>query len=73
MHVAAAHVRDPSVSINVDTDSPCAAQQRRKAYADAAQIGYRAGAAHLWFPGLGCLRAEGRGYAGLYVRYAIPR
>ena len=69
MHVAAVQFSDPSVTIQFDTDSKNAAIQRKRAYADAAKQGYLVGSAHLSFPGLGHLRAEGKGYAWVPVNY----
>jgi glyoxylase-like metal-dependent hydrolase (beta-lactamase superfamily II) len=62
MHVAAVQFPEPAVTIQFDTDSKAAATQRKLAYADAAKNGYWVGAAHIAFPGLGHLRAEGSGY-----------
>jgi glyoxylase-like metal-dependent hydrolase (beta-lactamase superfamily II) len=72
MHVAAVQFPDPSVTIAFDTDSKAAAAQRKKAYADAAKGGYIVGSAHLSFPGLGRLRAEGKGYVFVPVNYSPP-
>ncbi|WP_423828251.1 MBL fold metallo-hydrolase [Solimicrobium silvestre] len=69
MHVAAAQFDKPSVAINFDHDNKAAIAERKKAYADAAQQGYMVGSAHLSFPGLGYLRAEGKGYAWIPVNY----
>ncbi len=44
----------------------------RPAYADAAKGGYIVGSAHLSFPGLGRLRAEGAGYVFVPVNYSPP-
>lgn len=63
MHVAAVQFANPAVTIQFDTDQSAAYAQRRKAYAEAARQGYAIGAAHLSFPGIGTLRAEGRGYS----------
>jgi len=52
-----------------DTDSQSAAVQRKAAYADAAKQGYIVGAAHISFPGLGHLRANGQGYTWVPVNY----
>ena len=52
-----------------DTDPKAAAAQRKKAYAQAAKEGHLVGAAHLAFPGLGHLRADGKGYAFVPVDY----
>ena len=62
MHSAAVQFADPAVTIKFDSDPVAAAAQRRKAFADTARGGYWVGAAHLPFPGLGHLGAEGRGY-----------
>jgi glyoxylase-like metal-dependent hydrolase (beta-lactamase superfamily II) len=70
MHVAAVQFAHPSVTIQFDTDSKSAAVQRKKAYAEAAKQGYLVGSAHLSFPGLGHLRAEGKGYAFVPVNYS---
>jgi len=39
-------------------------------YAEAAKQGYLVGSAHLSFPGLGHLRAEGKGYAWVPLNYS---
>jgi glyoxylase-like metal-dependent hydrolase (beta-lactamase superfamily II) len=69
MHVAAVQFADPSVSIKFDTDSKSAALQRKRAFADAASHGYWVAAAHLPFPGIGHLRADGKGYAWVPAVY----
>ena len=71
MHVAAVQFDNPSVTIQFDTDSKAAAVQRKKAYADAAKNGYLVGSAHLSFPGIGRLRAEGKGYAWMPANYSV--
>lgn len=70
MHVAAVQFPEPSVTIQFDTDSKSAAVQRKRVYAEAAKQGYLVGGAHLSFPGLGHLRAEGKGYAFVPVNYS---
>ena len=72
MHVAAVQFPEPATTIKFDTDSKAAAAQRKKAYADAATQGYLVGSAHLSFPGIGHLRAEGKGYVFTPVNYAAP-
>jgi glyoxylase-like metal-dependent hydrolase (beta-lactamase superfamily II) len=73
MHVAAVQFATPPVTIQFDSDSAAAAAQRAKAYAEAAAQGHVVGAAHLSFPGLGRLRAEGSGYTFVPVNYrAVP-
>jgi len=73
MHVAAVQFPKPSVTIKFDTDNKAAAAQRKAAYADAAKNGYWVGAAHLAFPGIGHLTAQGNGYAFIPVNYTVAR
>ena len=70
IHAAAVQFPDPAVTIQFDADSKAAAAQRRKAFADAAKQGYLVAAAHISFPGIGRLRAEGKGYVWLPVNYS---
>jgi hypothetical protein len=46
---------------------------RKQAFAEAAEHGYWVGSAHLSFPGLGHVRAEGNGYAWVPVNYSSLR
>ncbi|MET0210105.1 MAG: MBL fold metallo-hydrolase [Burkholderiaceae bacterium] len=73
MHVAAVQFAEPSVTIKFDSDSKTAAAQRKKAYAEAAKQGYWVAAAHLPFPGIGHIRAEGKGFAWIPLNYGAPR
>jgi glyoxylase-like metal-dependent hydrolase (beta-lactamase superfamily II) len=73
MHVAAVQFADPSVTIQFDTNSKAAAVQRKRAYADAAAHGYWVAAAHLAFPGIGHLRAEGKSYIWVPANYTSMR
>ena len=70
MHVAAVQFPDPSVTIQFDVDSKAAAPQRKKAYAEAAAKGYYVAVAHVSFPGIGKLRADGKGYTWLPANYS---
>jgi glyoxylase-like metal-dependent hydrolase (beta-lactamase superfamily II) len=69
MHVAAVQFPNPSVTIQFDTDSKVAVAQRKKAYAEAAKEGYWVAAAHIPFPGIGHIRAEGTGYIWYPANY----
>ncbi len=69
MHVAAVQFADPAVTIQFDTDPKAAAPQRMKAYEDAAKGGYYVAGAHLSFPGIGRLRASGKGYVFMPANY----
>jgi len=73
MHAAAVQFPDPSVTIQFDGDPKAAAAARKKAYADAAKNGYWVAAAHLPFPGVGHLRAEGKGYVWVPANYTSLR
>jgi len=62
MHAAEVQLSDPSVTIVYDVDPSAARAQRLRAFADAAQAGYWVAPAHMAFPGVGRLRADGRSY-----------
>jgi glyoxylase-like metal-dependent hydrolase (beta-lactamase superfamily II) len=70
MHVASVQFENPSITIAFDSDSKAAMPERKKAYADAARNGYMIGFAHVSFPGLGYVRAEGKGYVWMPVNYS---
>ena len=69
MHVAAVQFAMPQVTIAFDVDAKAAAPQRQKHYADAAKKGYFVAVAHVSFPGIGQLRADGKGYTWLPANY----
>ena len=73
MHSAAVQFPEPSVTIKFDTDSKAAAAQRKAQYADAARRGHWVAAAHLPFPGIGHLRADGKGYDWIPANYTVLR
>ncbi len=73
IHVAALQFPDPSVTIKFDSDSKAAMAERKKAFADAAKGGYWVAGAHLSFPGMGHLRAEGKGYRFYPANYTAIR
>lgn len=70
MHVAAVQFAMPTATIQFDTDSKAAMPQRQKNYADAAKKGYYVAVAHVSFPGIGKLRADGKGYDWIPVNYS---
>jgi glyoxylase-like metal-dependent hydrolase (beta-lactamase superfamily II) len=69
MHVAAVQFALPATTIAFDVDSKAAAPQRQKQYTEAAKQGYYVGVAHVSFPGIGKLRADGKGYDWVPVNY----
>jgi glyoxylase-like metal-dependent hydrolase (beta-lactamase superfamily II) len=73
MHAKFIQFDDPSVTIAFDSDTKAALAARKAAFADAAKGGYLIGAAHLPFPGMGHLRASGKGYQFVPVNYTVPR
>ena len=73
MHVAAVQFVNPAVTIEFDTDPKMAAAQRRKVYADGAKQRFWLAVAHLPFPGIGHIRAEGQGYVYVPANYSVPR
>lgn len=73
MHVAAVQFPQPEVTIAFDSDPKAAAPTRKKAYADAAKNGYYVAVTHVSFPGIGRLRADGKGYDWLPVNYTANR
>ncbi len=69
MHVAEVQFPNPAVTIAFDSDSKAAAAQRKQAFADAAKHGYLIAPAHVSFPGVGRLRAQGDGYRWIPISY----
>jgi len=60
------------VAVKSDKDEAAAVRQRQRIFRDAAQGGYWIAAAHVSFPGIGHLRAEGGGYVWIPAAYSIP-
>lgn len=73
VHAAPVQFPHPEVTIAFDADSRAAAAQRAKAFEEAAQEGYLVGAAHISFPGLGRVRAQGSGYRWVPLQYGLLR
>jgi glyoxylase-like metal-dependent hydrolase (beta-lactamase superfamily II) len=73
MHVGAVQFPEPTVTIRFDSDSPAAATQRAKVFADVASRGSWVAGPHLPFPGIGHLRAEGLGYSWVPANYTALR
>jgi glyoxylase-like metal-dependent hydrolase (beta-lactamase superfamily II) len=73
IHVAAVQFENPAVTIGFDGDQKAAAAARKKLFDAAAKDGTLLGGAHLQFPGLGYLRAEGKGYRWIPVNYTQMR
>lgn len=69
IHVGAVQFEDPAITVSFDKDSKAASAERQKTFHDAARGGYFIGAAHIQFPGIGHLRASGKGYQWLPVNH----
>ena len=69
MHVAAVQFPQPTSTWS-EFDSKLAMPQRLKHFADAAKKGYSVALAHVAFPGIGRLRAEGSGYVWVPAVYS---
>lgn len=70
LHVAAVQFPQPSVTIRFDSDSKAAEAARAQALKDAAAGGYWVGIAHVPFPGIGHVRANGTGYTWVPINYS---
>jgi len=73
IHVGAVQFGAPGVTISFDSDSKAAAAARQTVFGQAARDGVLIGASHLAFPGLGHLRASGKGYDWLPMNYTEQR
>ena len=73
IHVAAVQLDDPSVTVSFDADGKKAEAERLKVFGVAAKEGAWIAAAHLQFPGIGHLRADGKGFRYVPVNYLHTR
>ncbi len=73
IHLAAVQFDNPQVTVAFDSDEKAAAAARKKVFDDAARNGWLVGGAHLQFPGLGHLQAQGKGYRWVPVNYTQMR
>lgn len=70
MHSAPVQFANTEVTIVYDVNPKEAAISRKKAFADAAKNKYWVASDHLSFPGIGHIRAEGKGYQWFPVNYS---
>ncbi|CAM3346756.1 MBL fold metallo-hydrolase [Corallococcus soli] len=70
MHFGSVQLREPAVTVAYDVDERAAAFQRARAFTEAAKRGDLVGLAHMPFPGLGRLGAEGKGYRWIPANYS---
>ena len=73
VHVQAVQFANPSVTIHFDSNPGKAEAERKAEYAAAAKGGYLVAAAHIAFPGLGHVRADGKTYDWVPVNYTNIR
>jgi glyoxylase-like metal-dependent hydrolase (beta-lactamase superfamily II) len=69
LHVQTVQFAHPEVSIKFDSDGANAEKVRERILADAAKNGYLVAGAHISFPGIGHIAADGKGYRWLPVSY----
>ncbi|MDQ8023367.1 MAG: MBL fold metallo-hydrolase [Moraxellaceae bacterium] len=73
VHSHAVQFAQPDISIEFDSDQKKAIAARRNVFARAAKNGWWIGGAHLPFPGIGHVRAEGKSYAWVPVEFGPIR
>jgi glyoxylase-like metal-dependent hydrolase (beta-lactamase superfamily II) len=69
VHVASVQFPKPTVAMQYDSDPKAGVAQRVKIFAQAAAGDYWVAGAHLSFPGIGHLKAEGSGYRWVPINY----
>lgn len=71
VHNHAVQFSHPEVFVDFDTDGKLAIESRKKLFAEAAAKGWWVGSAHIPFPGIGHVRADGAGaYAWVPAEYS---
>jgi len=73
IHFGIVQFARPEIAIAFDTDNAAAVASRKKLFAQAAKDKTLLAGAHLSFPGLGRIRAEGRGYVWVPVGFSPIR
>lgn len=73
IHSHAVQFARPEVAVEFDVDNDKAVEARRRVLADAARDKLWVAGAHLPFPGIGHVRAEGQGYAWVPVEFSPIR
>lgn len=74
VHIEPVQTADPDVAIRYDWDVPKAIATRKAIFARAAAEGWWVAGAHISFPGIGHIRAQGRsGYAWIPANYTLDR
>lgn len=73
LHVAAIQFQDPTVTVSFDSDSRQAEAERIREFTRIADGRILFAAAHVPFPGLGRLRAQGSGFVWVPVNYSAGK
>jgi glyoxylase-like metal-dependent hydrolase (beta-lactamase superfamily II) len=69
VHVAAVQFSNPSATVQFDIDHSLAVSTRKTIFADASDHRYWLAGAHVAFPGIGHIRADGMGYMFVPANY----
>ena len=69
LHVAEVQLPRPGITILFDVDTRAAAATRQRAFAQAVKGGWWVAGDHVSFPGVGHLRADGKGYRWIAMPY----
>jgi glyoxylase-like metal-dependent hydrolase (beta-lactamase superfamily II) len=72
VHIEAVQFPRPEVTLKFDTDNNAARAERLKVFRQAAANREWIAAAHLSFPGIGHIRADGAGYDWVPAYYSVP-
>lgn len=70
IHVASVQLESPNITIGFDSDETQARAQRARMFKQLAKDGSLVAVAHFPFPGVGRLRAEGKGYSWQPLNYS---
>lgn len=73
VHIEAVQFPRPEVTLKFDTDSNAARAERLRIFHEAAVNREWVAAAHLSFPGIGHIRADGAGFDWVPASYSVPR
>lgn len=70
IHAQAVQFADPDIAIAYDSDPKTAVSTRRRVFDDAVKGKYLVAGAHLPFPGVGHIKANGNGYSWIPANYS---
>lgn len=73
VHMQPVQMPDPDIAIEYDWDVPSAIAARKSALALASKNGWWVAGAHISFPGIGHVLAEGAGYRWIPTNYTLNR